>query len=94
MIAILGAASVIKPDFTAHQQKIYEMSTGSAAPLAEDLAKLSEWKELTFRDLYLVTATQSVARKTIVSYGFFRYIKVVDKEWWANPYGKKPAQAE
>ena len=94
LIAALGAASVIKPDFSAHQQKIYEVSTGSPAPPGAELAALPEWKELTFKDLYLVTATQSTARKSIVSYGFFRYIKVMDKEWWANPFGRKPAKTE
>jgi len=94
LIAALGAASVIKPDFSAHQQKIYESSTGSPAPPVEDLAALPEWKGMTFKDLYLLTATQSTARKSVVSYGFFRYIKVMDKGWWANPFGRKPAQTE
>ena len=91
LIAILGAASVMKPDLSAHQKKIYEMATGSPAPPAAELATLPEWKELKFRDIYFGTATQSKGRESIVSYGFFRYIKVVDKEWWANPFGKKPA---
>jgi hypothetical protein len=91
LIALLGAASVIKPDLGAHQSKIYEMATGSPAPSAAELAALPEWKELKFRDIYFGSATQSKGRETIVSYGFFRYIKVVDKEWWANPFGKKPA---
>jgi hypothetical protein len=94
LIAVLGAASVIKPEFSAHQKMIYEMSTGSEAPSATELAALPEWKELTFRDFYLVTATQSKGRQTIVSYGFFRYIKVMDKEWWTNPFGRKPASAD
>ena len=94
LIAVLGAASVIKPEFSAHQKQIYEMSTGSAAPPESQLAALPEWKELTFRDFYLVTATQSKGRQTIVSYGYFRKIKVVDKEWWENPYGRKPASAD
>ena len=94
LIAALGAASVIKPDLAAHQQKIYESSTGSPAPPAAELAALPEWKELAFKDLYFVTATQSTSRKSIVSYGFYRYIKVIDKEWWANPLGRKPAKTE
>lgn len=94
LIAALGAASVIKPDLGAHQQKIYEVSTGSPAPSGAELAALPEWQGLTFKDLYLVTVTQSTARKSIVSYGFYRHIKVMDKEWWANPSGRKPAQTE
>ena len=94
LIAVLGAASVIKPEFSAHQKTIYERSTGSEAPPVAELAALPEWKELTFRDFYLVTATQSKGRQSIVSYGFFRYIKVMDKEWWSNPFGKKPASAD
>lgn len=88
LITVLGAASVVKPDFSAHQKKIYEVSTGTAAPSVAELAALPEWKGLSFRDLYLVTTTQSAERKSIVTYGFLRYIKVVDKEWLANPHGK------
>lgn len=85
---------MIKPEFSAHQKQIFEISTGSSAPPATELAALPEWKELTFRDFYLMTATQSAARKSIVSYGYFRHITVVDKEWWTNPYGKKPVQTD
>jgi len=94
LIVLLGAASVIKPEFGAHQLKIYEASTGSKAPPALELAALPEWKELTFRDIYFGTVTQSKERKSLVSYGFFHYIKVVDKTWWANPFGRKPAQTD
>lgn len=89
LLAFLGAASVIKPDLTAHQQKIYETSTGTPAPPVETLATFPEWKSLKFRDFYFCTATQSESRQTVVSYGFFRYIKVLDREWWENPSGKK-----
>ena len=94
LLAVVGAASVIKPDFSAHQKAIYEISTGAAASPAAELAVLPEWKELLFRDFYLVTATQSKGRKTIVSYGFFRSVTVMDKEWWANPYGRSQAPTE
>ncbi len=94
LIALVAAASVIKPDLAAHRKKVYELSTGSAAPPAEELAALPEWKELTFRDFYLLTATQSTARNSIVSYGFLRHIAVLDREWWGNPSGKKPEQTE
>ncbi len=93
-IVLFGAASVIKPDFPSHQQKIYETATGHPSPPAEELAALPEWKKLNFRDFYLVTATQSEARKSIVSYGFFRHVTVVDKEWWEQPDGKKMAEPQ
>jgi hypothetical protein len=92
LIALLGAASVIKPDFAAHQKKIYEVSTGTPAPPADELGARPEWKDMAFRDFYLVTATQSVSRKSIVSYGFFRIINIPDRTWWENPSGRKPAE--
>lgn len=94
LLAFLGTASVIKPDLSAHQRKIYETAHGSPVLPPEELSLLPEWKELTFRDFYFATATQSRERASVVSYGMFRYVKVVDREWWANPFGKKLAPAE
>lgn len=94
LLAFLGAASVIKPDFNAHQKMIYETATGASAPPPAELAALPEWQGLIFRDVYFGTATQSKERKSIVSYGFFRHVTVMDKSWWANPFGKQPEHAQ
>lgn len=88
----LGAASVVKPDSTAHQQKIYAISTGNEPPAVEILTAMPEWKELEFTDFYLCTATRSKTRKSLVSYGFYKHVKVVDRSWWEYPQGRKTVE--
>lgn len=94
LLAFLGTASIVKPDLNAHREKIYEVSTHSAPPPPREFSVLPEWDELTFRDFYFVTATRSRERKSMVSYGFLRYVKVVDAGWWLNPHGAGPGQPE
>ncbi len=94
LLAFLGTASVIKPDQLSHEKKIYETAIGSSAPPAAELYRLPEWEELKFRDFYFCTATQSKGRNSIVTFGFFRYIKVLDTAWWSSPLGKKSVPQE
>lgn len=42
------------------------------------------WNDLKYRDYFLVSFTQSMSKKSMVSYGLCSYVHVADDKW----YGK------
>jgi len=39
------------------------------------------WDDLEYKDYYVASFTNSVDKKTMVSFGFLKYVNVVDKKW-------------
>jgi len=70
-----------KPLLINHQQKIYQVATGSTEAVDETVYAMPQWQELEFVDWKFVTATRDKSKQSLVSYGIVDYIKVVDSKW-------------
>lgn len=98
IIALLVApfvyAAYQKPLFSAHQQKIYQLASGSTAAIDDTVYALPQWEGLDFVDWKIVTATRDKNKQSLVSFGIVTYLKVVDDEWAAKAFGFKPREVD
>ncbi len=83
-----------KPLLLNHQQKIYQMATGSTEAVDETVYAEPQWEGLEFVDWKFVTATRDKNKQSLVSYGIVDYIKVVDKEWAPKAFGLKSRESD
>ena len=94
VIAPFVYANHKKPLLLNHQQKIYQMATGSAEAVDETVYAMPEWERLEFVDWKFVTATRDKNKQSLVSYGIINYIKVVDREWAPKTFGLKSREVD
>jgi hypothetical protein len=94
VIAPFVYANHNKPLLIKHQQKIYQMASGSPEAVDETVYAMSPWEGLEFIDWKFVTATRDKNKQSLVSYGIVDYIKVVDSEWAPKAFGLKSKEAD
>lgn len=94
VIAPFVYANQNKPLLVKHQQKIYQMATGSTEAVDETVLAKPQWEGLEFVDWKFVTATRDKNKHSLVSYGIVDYIKVVDKGWAPKAFGLKSMEAD
>ncbi|MBV5341545.1 MAG: hypothetical protein J0665_18650 [Deltaproteobacteria bacterium] len=83
-----------KPLLIKHQQKIYQVATGSTEAVDDTVSALPQWEGLEFVDWKFVTATRDKNKRSLVSYGIVDYIKVLDSEWAPKAFGLKAKGAD
>lgn len=42
------------------------------------------WKNLKYKDFFVASTTSSASKGSMVSFGFCKYVKVVDTDWFAR----------
>jgi hypothetical protein len=94
VIAPFVYANHKKPLLINHQQKIYQMATGSTEAVDETVYAMPPWEGLEFVDWKFVTATRDKNKQSLVSFGIVDYIKVVDSEWGPKAFGLKPKEVD
>jgi hypothetical protein len=87
-------ANYYKPLLLKHQQKIYQMATGSSEAVDDEVYALPAWDGLEFVDWKFLTATRDKSKQSLVSYGIVNYIKVVDTEWGPKAFELKPKDVD
>lgn len=70
-----------RPTYADHAAKVYEVYSGEVLPVGEELPPWPQWQKLEYRDFYIITASQDFDKKTLVSFGWVGYIKVLDEDW-------------
>ena len=83
-----------KPLLIKHQQKIYQLATGSTEAVDETLLAMPQWEGLEFVDWKFVTATRDKNKHSLVSYGIVDYIKIVDTGWAPKAFGLKSLEGD
>lgn len=94
VIAPFVYANHNKPLLAKHQQKIYQVATGSAEAVDETVYAEPQWDGLEFVDWKFVTATRDKSKQSLVSYGIVDYIKVLDNKWAPKAFGLESKEAE
>lgn len=94
VIAPFVYANHNKPLLAKHQQKIYQVATGSAEAVDESVYAEPQWDGLEFVDWKFVTATRDKSKQSLVSYGIVDYIKVLDNKWAPKAFGLESKEAE
>lgn len=94
VIAPFVYANYNKPLLIKHQQKIYQMATGSTETVDKTVYAMPQWEGLEFVDWKFVTATRDKNKQSLVSYGIVDYIKVVDSEWAPKAFGLKAKETD
>jgi hypothetical protein len=86
-------ANHYKPLLISHQQKIYQLATGSTEADDEAIQAMPEWDGLEYVDWQFVTATRDKTKQSLVSYGIAGYIKIVDTKWAPRAFGLQSEDA-
>ena len=88
IILLFTLAYLRRPDLAFHQERIL----AHAALLAGQKEVTIESKPpLLFHDLYLITTTSDPKTGTLVSFGFGRYIKILNNNWGKQALSSLPA---
>lgn len=77
-ILIIGLAYNYRPTREMHEAKIFKTIITK-----HNLSEKTwlDWDDLEFKDYWFMTATQSIEKQKIVSYGFFKKVYVSDSDW-------------
>ncbi|SRR6266540_1482815 len=85
IIALLLAPFVYgyyhKPHFDQHREKIWVEAKGGDATFDEEARALPEWENLYPVDWLVFTATRNKALESLVSFGLFDRVFVIDSDW-------------
>jgi hypothetical protein len=81
IIVLLTLAYLRRPDLAYHQERLLAHAALLANRGAVATTALPQLPPLAFHDLYLVTTTSDPQTKTLVSFGFGHYIKVLNDDW-------------
>jgi hypothetical protein len=87
-------ANYNKPLLLKHQQKIYQLATGSTEAVDDEVYTQPQWDGLEFVDWKILTATRDKSKQSLVSYGIITYIKVVDTEWGPKAFELKAKEVD
>ncbi|OGU18060.1 MAG: hypothetical protein A2076_18175 [Geobacteraceae bacterium GWC2_53_11] len=94
VIAPFVYANYNKPLLLKHQQKIYQLATGSTEAVDDEVYAQPQWEGLEFVDWKFLTATRDKNKQSLVSYGIVNYIKVVDSEWAPKAFDLKSKEVD
>ena len=78
------------PPQAEHLRRIYVLANGAdASPEGAD-QDLPQWAGVEFKDWYFLTATQDKEKKSLISVGIPKYVRVIDLDWGLKAFGKAP----
>lgn len=91
ILLLLTLAYLRRPDLATHQERLLAHAAllagrGTVTSPAAQLPPLS------FHDLYLITTTSDPQSKTLVSFGFGHYIKILNDDWGRQALSSLPTQ--
>jgi len=85
IIALLLAPFVYgyyhKPQLDRHREKIWAAAKGEDAAFDQAAAELPQWDDLYLVDWLVFTGTRDKKLETIVSFGLFDHVFVIDSDW-------------
>lgn len=90
IVTLVVMAHLRRPDLAAHQEQI--LARAALLGGRQTAATLPK-PPLDFIDLFVVTLTRDPETHALVSFGFGRYIKVLDDAWGARALALPPATA-
>ena len=82
VLLIIAALHYTNPTFEDHKRSI-------GATLIQPITEATDpgwandpvWKDLTYMDFFICSATQGISKQTLVSVGGVRFVKIVDTTW-------------
>lgn len=90
VLAAIGLAHYTRPPLEEHLRKVYLLANGPEAKFEAVEQSLPQWDGVEFKDWYILTATQDKEKKSLISVGFPRYVRVIDLDWGVKAFGKTP----
>jgi hypothetical protein len=79
LVAAVGYLAYSNPDFDTHKAVIGEQLPGRDMSYARDEA--DRFRDLDYSNFLIASATKDSVKMTMVSYGFFGRVKIVDEDW-------------
>jgi hypothetical protein len=91
IIVLLTLAYLRRPDLVTHQERILAHAALLTNQEAMATTSLPQLPHLALHDFYLFTTTSDPKTKTLVSFGFGHYIKILNDDWGKQALLSLPA---
>lgn len=91
IILLVTLAYLRRPDLALHQERLLAHAALLTNQSAITTTARPQLPPLLFHDFYLITTTSDPKTKTLVSFGFGHYIKVLNDDWGKQALSSLPA---